>query len=604
LFQKLNNEEKAMKRLLLFSICTLILLIFNLPSVYACSGGSNVYPTVDTMLGGDVLVRGIIIENSGGNSIIEVERYLRGNGSRYLLVYRQSPANYVIKAVRGYADNPCDYPMPAIGEVGTRAYFSLNRSGNGSYTTSYYEYENIFEISDDADGQFVHYWEDMEGSEERIVSQGEFETMIAERTGNRGIVPDEYSPMPRFRVLTITTESGQIYQLPVDSDEIYPVETNYACTENCPIISPDGSHYAVPNPNEADSYWAWFRPNPNGDDWSQGIGESEYALYPPEFHAQSILFSPDSDYLLAWYEGSISLYAFNAWEAWGFYGHLPTLEQVWSAELALSETMTADSFRGLGAWSGNSNAFAYWDADGLKWLDISVMRVPRLVLQHESQSVQGFVQGVSGEIVPPLLELSSTGRYIRYGQVDEWRLLDILTGVEYDDALVNPDETRFVALSPEEAFVDTAREETGNCIMFDLQGNCHIPNERSVEYCILPMATCSAYVNNSAYQPREVHWRNNSSLVYMACENNESNRCFVLQRDFEQDYYSDETPRIYQSNAFAYDEHYGYVAWATADNYLRLTANSYEDWLDLSTVLDSPIVSLEWGAPLWYLGEE
>lgn len=589
-----------MKRLLLFLQSSMFLLIFNLPSVYACSYGEIPPPTVDTMLDRDVLVRGIIIENNAGNSIIEVERYLQGTGSRYLLLSRQSPANYVIKAIRGYAAHACDYSMSAVADVGTRAYFSLSRAENGAYHNGFFAEQSIFPIVDDEEGHFVHYWEDVDGSIEfRRSSEDEFEQLIAERTGNNGTVPSESSRMPRFRVLTIRTESGQAYQLPVDSNEIQPITINPPCSENCPIVSPDGSHYAVPNPNEADAYWAWFYAS--GEDWSQGIGEGEARMYPSGFHAQSLIFSPDSEYILAWYEDSISLYAFNTWSSSGVFGYYPNLAEVWSAQLALTETETAERFRGLGAWSANSNAIAYWDADGLKWLDINMMRVPRLIL--ESEQIQGFAQSNQAENIPPLLELSSTGRYLRYGDREEWRLLDLLTGMEYDDLLISPDETRFLAVSPEEFLGQTVRNmegEEGDCIMFSLQGDCLMTNERPFDYCILPMTTCSGYYLGG--EIREVHWHGDTGIVYLRCEDEESNLCFAMQRNFD-NRYSSQTPESRATNAFAYDEHYGHIAWAIDDYYLRLDAYVYSTAVDLSTVLDSPIVSLEWGAPLWYLGE-
>ena len=263
--------------------------------------------------------------------------------------------------------------------------------------------------------------------------------------------------------------------------------------------------------------------------------------------------------------------------------------------------MSAESFRGLAGWSGNSNAFAYWDADGLKWLDMSTMQVPSLILQYEDIPSLAHLNSVGS--IPPLLELSNTGRYIRYGEVDEWILLDTLTGSEYDDVLVSPGETEFIAIAPEVSpYQYRNQAEEGECLMFDLDGNCLIRRGRYGEMCVAPMVACATPVSLHDFQLRKFYWYDNSNAIYFACESSENNLCFVRQAPLEQ-IYSSQAPASYQTNAFAYDEYYGHIAWAVDDYYLRLDAYVYGTAVDFSAVLDSPIVSLEWGRPMWYLGE-
>jgi hypothetical protein len=257
-----------MKRLLLFLMTAGFLLMFNLSDVYACSGGYE-YPTktLDDMLG-SVFVLGTVIENSGGNSIIQVERYLTSGGPRYLFVHRQDPEIYVTRHVRGY-DFGCSYALSSFAQVGTRAYFSLYGSANGTYGVDYYasQYNKqaSLPLTQNEEGQtVVDYSELVDGV--AVIDRptlDEFEQIVAERVGHPSTEPVG-SQMPRFRFLRITTESGQNYQLSLHQDEIYPVEiTNTACVENCPIVSPDGSHFLSPIPNETDAYWFWYTPRPS-----------------------------------------------------------------------------------------------------------------------------------------------------------------------------------------------------------------------------------------------------------------------------------------------------------------------------------------------------
>src|SRR5690606_16736770 len=46
------------------------------------------------------------------------------------------------------------------------------------------------------------------------------------------------------------------------------------------------------------------------------------------------------------------------------------------------------------------------------------------------------------------VELSQSGRYVRYGMNQLWRLYDVMSGTVYNNTLISPDETYFVRFVP------------------------------------------------------------------------------------------------------------------------------------------------------------
>lgn len=561
-----------MKRYLFFLSLILLLAIFQIPSAFACSWEAPPPPTLDEMLERDVLVRGIIMENNLGNSILYVERYLQGAGPRYLFIFTQPPLLHINSVVRGY-DYGCGGATSAIQAVGTRAYFSLKHQDGGYYTTDFFSQINIIDIVDDESGHYVEYYQNFGDSNNRDdykaihVSETDFETIIADMVGHRGTIPDRKLDYPRFRKLYITTESGQHYMMPIDSHELVLLDEDpFACEEACPIASPDRTHFAIPIPVADDTYALWYRLYMLPENWYDGWDNGVQFVKPSRFTAQEILFSQNSDYFLAWNDAELTLYRINNWEANGPNGRLPTISASWQTELATDATWTSKILSGQGAWSQNSRAFAYWDAEGLKWMDLTTMREPRPIVPSFASMPVDTQEYLS------VLELSITGRYIRFGTEQEWSLYDTLNDHIFDDVLVNPDETALFALSPE----DVAFE-------FNRPYHANVPD---------------------SYEIVDSFWVSDNIFIVMACTLNDKDLCYPFKYRLEigsVDYDSVREVTPTYTNAYAFDNVYGEFAWAFDAYTIRFKLSRYDDGIDFSEQLDSPIASLEWGSQLWYV---
>lgn len=602
-----------MKRYFLILLMTLIWSGTNIPEVFACSFGEPPPLTFDDFVERDVVFRGTIIENSRGNSIIRVERYLKGTGLQHILVFRQTPAYYELSAIRGY-DFGCGGAVGAIGQDGYRAYFSMNQSASGTYSVDHiWSSLNYIPIQEGDDGQYITYEQAVENTdpleyEEVKMSPVNFEAQIAEIVGNSGTVPPQ-NTYPRFRTLSVITESGQRYLLPIDRDELVLIEYYQACEENCPIISPDGSHYAYPIPEYEDTYAIWYPYRARQDNWYAGIDFGDYTVVPTRITAQELLFSPDGDYLLAWNDSVLTVYSFNVYEEYGNYGRLPRALPVWQTPLSVNDDITYELIAGQGAWSGNSNTIAYWDADGLHWLDLTTMVQSRLLIEFQDNRRYAVTGRSSTQVnsIPPLLELSRTGRYVRYGTAQEWSLYDTVSDLEFDDVLVSPDELTLLQVSPEEPISTTLRESitntVSNCIEYDEENEtCIVFTSPYIDYCNVPMGMCTDHVGvPEGYQLISTYWQRSDDILVFACEIAQPDICVTYPGQYRLRSYG--TPEGLRTNAYAYDDNYGLFAMAIDDDSIRLTKLYSTDVIDFSDVLDSPIVSIEWDNPLWYLSD-
>lgn len=583
-----------------------------IPAVFACGGGYDYPVTLDQMMEHDILVRGVVVENNAGNSIIQVQRYLMGHGSQYLLVVRQSPSLYIRKAERGY-DYGCDGADSALAGEGTLAYFSLDYQSNGTYTLGSHSYLHRIAIIDYADRQVVEYHTyngdindestlSSDNFEAFQVTQQEFEATVAELSGEQSHPPDSYV-YPRYRPLYITTENGQSYMMPVDSYELIPLEnTPQACVDDCVLVSPDGSHYVHSVPIEDDTYAVWYTEGFESDDWYLGWEVGDATHTPVRITAQELLFSPNGDFLLGWYDNELTIYGFNMWDNYGTYGRLPTISPIWHSQL------TGSDFAGQAAWSGNSNAITYLDADGLKWLDVTMMIQARLLVDIDTYRAN-TANNDNGTSITPILELSATGRYLRYGTAQEWLLIDTFMGLEFDDAIISPDETGFVQISAEEAMtsvLDESLPETATtCMMYNEDNTCIRFSTPSMDACNLPLASCVDEIDlPQGFELQDVQWTSNNSLIFFTCEIGNPDVCYHFERDLdERDRGFSDNLEGYQTNAYEYDSVFGKLAWVVNDYQIRFSTSRFDDPIDFESGLDSPIVSVELGEPLWYLAD-
>lgn len=556
-----------------FVLCSFLLLFIMIPtgSVLACTPGEIPPIVLEDIQDRSYFVKGMVIEvdDGGFNAILRVDHYVVGRGPAQLLIYRNDPVLSVVYRERNY-DTGCLYGGTTepwtVGETG---YFSLTRLRNGSYSvTNGYGQDYYFT----ADQGMVYFLRDDPESDDPFMfsveqlQADEFEALVMElNSSTETSLPDRSQGEPRRHLLYVTTQSGTDYLLPVDGTDAVMLEP---CTENCRITSPDGSHYA----QSVDSTHLEFF-------YHYGLSQREDGVnLPVEVEGQAVLFSADSDFVLVWNEAVLSLYRITPTpeDSNGnilMYGLGLRLDELATLALQTSSTVQAEQLHGYATWSTDSTTFAYGDAEGLWHFDFFEQTEPELILPLQEGAI------------PPVLELSRSGRYLRYGDADEWVLLDVQTGKTYDDGVISPDEVHLALLDPE-AFERPTSEAPGAGIQ-----------------CLTPLRqNCALVVRAQDVKIVEHVWTQDDTMFIAFCQTADRHICQTTTRDDRFDREVILSSRNLEHFTYpildaTYEPHDKILSLLTGDYELQL--GGVQDRFEV-TGLDSPIESIEWGPTLWY----
>lgn len=232
-------------------------------------------------------------------------------------------------------------------------------------------------------------------------------------------------------------------------------------------------------------------------------------------------------------------------------------------------------------WSGDSSTIAYEDKDGLWVWDIFEKTDPELVVNDD---------------LAPLLDLSRSGRYMRFGSETTWMLLDTHTDQTFDNAVVTPDESNLI-------FINAGYPE--NTLDLDRGGetNCQVPL----------METCPILIQHEGM--KDWFWYRNDVIMLLSCY---EDGCLIVGYPWQlsiRNLYGDrrlEIPSLPLVNALAYDAENDQPVVAVEGYALEF--GFYPGWerdepgdgpfdgeiLDLREQLDSPILDLEWGESIFF----
>lgn len=529
----------------------------------ACSGypyfGVEDLPTME------LLVKATIIDTDNEhNAILRVEEYYKGEGDRFITVMRYSPALISGALVRGY-DTGCLYAGRGHQWIkGGQGYFGLMSNGDGTYTDENYGTAHFYPI----DGVITYDEGTTDGyaaefDDPLTITEKEFVTRMLEIGGRETpLIPvDKPVDYPLMRFLTLTTENGTRYQ-------VNPNRSVMKLDEDAPLaISPDGAHVAFAVDEETIAFQYI---------WTDYLYDNEY--YTEEEYADKLVpgkavrFANDSSFAAVWDENLLTIYMFSnhGHENFGNQFHLMDIAQM---ELTAGDTLPAVT------WSADSSTLIWEDQTGIWHWNIYEAAAPQQVLSP-------------GEIDPEtaLLDISTTGRYVRIGTAENWTLIDMQTSETYANAIPSPDEHFLLffnnggqfepACKPplrDHCTVNVQQETLDDTFLF--QGNligtvaCHEEACRVAAQSWHPAIGDSHYsggrflnevipnLRQVAYDPQ---YRQAALLI----------GDYDIHFDFEAHYY-------------VYDEEYAEY-------------REYFDVLMLEDQLDSPIVSLEWGQPIFY----
>ena len=230
-------------------------------------------------------------------------------------------------------------------------------------------------------------------------------------------------------------------------------------------------------------------------------------------------------------------------------------------------------------WSADSKAIAYQDSQGI-WLW-------KFIEQAEPQLVVHAREGQE------LLDLSATGRYLRFGRPADWTLHDVQTGDTWKDSLITPDESRLIH------FLSYSAED-------------YLERLKQLKQCSLPLISCPIVLTQSPHTgvgsgelPQDVFWHEPDLLGLVYRDAFQSLRWSYALEDAFCELWICRGVRLPPIHAFAYDSRYEQPAFAFEDSRIGFgirESDDFYDSIDLSEHLDSPIVDLEWGQPIFYEG--
>lgn len=543
-----------MRSLLIVTIVCFTLLSFG-SSVYACSGFEHT--SIEDISRYDLLVAATVIDvdDRGINAILKVERYFKGRGDEYLAVMRHPPALHYAGKVRRY-ETGCLYSGISghQWQIGSYGFFPLSASTNGTYADDD-NYDGISAHYIPQDG-FVEFYSDNAGEygDYVVSSVDDFEELLLQMSGLDQTTEPESNPYPLMRFLHITTESGQTYRLNPDRSVTWLDPAEY------PIdISNDGSHvmFRLENDELGFQYLDLIK---KPFKWSYGRVHAVPGLYGE--------FSPDSDFVAVQEKERITIYlmmSISGSEGPGF-GRSMAMQQVAS----FNATWIASQQKAPIVWSANSRVLAFQDANGIWIWDLIGKMEPRLVVPCAQSH--------------GLLDLSMTGRFLRCACEEYWILVDLQTGENWENTLISPDESRLIHIQADPT------------VSYSQAG---VVARR--KHCDADSSICPVMIRT--IKPDYIFWFE-PGFIGLVSSNEVTSfpwKYSLTSICCRGDIDGSDLPTI---SAFAFDASYHLPVFAFDDTRLGidLWGASHFETLDLSEYLDSPIVDLEWGQPIFYEG--
>ncbi len=564
-----------MRKFLFLSLFCAVCLM-PLPNISACvSGEYEFLQSIEEITRYDLIVSATVhdIDDAGIGEILRVDRYFKGSGGEFLASMPVPPALQVATHIRSY-DTGCLYDGRAGNsrQIHDFGYLGVWANADGTY--------GVGVIYSPKDGLVEFYSEDTGFTE---LTVREFERLLLKYSGQTEATAPLSKPYPLMRFLNITTESGERYRLNPDRS------VTWLDPSTRPLaISNDGSHVAFRLDDEmlGFQYLAtskkplapWLQDEETGAtdeetprNTAKGLARYGWMHTVPGLYAQ---FSPNSDFAAVQDKTRLAVYLLSSVigeDVFVGYGHRMVVREVASFNVTWRDFLERQPL----VWSANSVAIAFQDSQGIwLWYFLENAEPQLVVATQEGQE---------------LIDISATGRYLRYGRPAEWMLLDVLTTATWKDSLISPDESRLVH------FLSDGPED--------------LDQRNRLRNCSLPLMSCPLVVVQSPHTgvgsekpPQKVFWHERDLLGLVYRNGIQSIRWSYALEDVFCAFrlcHGVDTPEI---SAFDYDSRYRRPAFAFEETRIGFglrEKDNYYDSVDLSEYLDSPIVDLEWGQPIF-----
>lgn len=557
--------------------------------VFACSGREET--SIDRVVEiSDIVVSARVdyVDALGENAVLHVDRYFKGSGGEYLAVVGTRPAWFVGDSLRDYT-NGC-FNIGAYGfkfRKDSVGYFALYTRTDGTYN---YSEASVWILGD------VHPAHELKSTDglieidafipdeyemEHLLPAAEFEKFLLWQSNRSDPSAPESSAYPLMRFINITTEARSRYRLNPDRS-VSEIDLD----KSPEASSNDGSHVLfrldqdelgfqymerVKKPFHYCTYNLCVGSAASGGRTLSTFDHSAEGYLEP-FSGLYAKFSPDSNFVAVQEREQIVVYMFNnrVEEQYGYGQHM-TMARV--AEQSLWQE--SDGGERPMQWSSDSTTIAFQDDAGIWHWNIFEDTHPRLVLLTNSDK--------------RLIDVSRSGRYVRYSSGDSWYLINVDSEDVHERAIATPDERNIIFIrssNPDNATtVDTRYAHQG----WSSRRKCRAPLSK----CPVNIVYDERLLDVFEYKQGWIGLVSDQSISlypwYLSTENSR----FEVDIRYEQ-----------PIAAFDYDNIYGRPAVAVGDYMIDLgyipdlaidfMKEERTDFIDLNGHLDSPIADLEW----------
>ncbi len=540
----------------------MVIVTTNTSLVSACSGGSP-WTLKELISSSDTVVQASVteVDDVSQNAILKVESYLVGGaGPEYLLFVNSYPiiTSYIL-AGRSAGGDCLGLGSDIV--MGKRMYLFLRRNTDGAYQTI-----NNFIYSFPAEDSTIEVYlnEGMTYGEGQKVKEDEFIRLITRESGEKPSSPIRNTQYPLKAPLQITTTSGKQYELPVDGKAPFEITEavlreqlpnlvylnfGFIAAYNSPLkecltLSPDRLHFVV----QSDANTIMMQ----GD--TKVVG-------------QASLFSSTSDSIAVWNECDLTIYDL-------FYPRLFKKGTEYRTTV-LNGDDNCHAFAKAARWSPNGRILVYSDEKGLwLWDTFDLSGPPRLL-------------AAASDDVTPLANLfSPLGGYLSVTEGSKRYTLDLLTGTVFPDGVVSPDDRLLLKYDTSKPIFDLEL-----CSFFPYQ--CQSIGDMYIQVFDEPSGEIiRCYCDLS--RVRKVEWTGKSEFVVSICVPEDPRLCAIFNWFPYGFQWNKSQP--FKSQSFEYD---------SANNTLAIlkdgeTVIVNDQIYNLSSVIDSEIVNIEWLPPLFY----
>ncbi len=382
----------------------------------ACSGGypPGAFPLDYILDSSDSIIAIGRVSTTGEsriNAVLTVDHYLREPQTEGVLLLMQNSLPVIYNSIVEGRPYPvrCSYLSPEI-EGGRQFIASLYRVDNGTH--------HGIVLTSDENGMFNFQMQD-QPEVTRTFTTEELIAYVENRLGGETVKPEQYI-IPRPVSMRLFTQTGETYFLPVDQS--LPMLIEYPAKYRCGRFGDDDCTVIVTAPNGLDTV-SFYSIGSGVEEWNT-IDD----LYNPRLEGEAGVFSKNSDLFTAWTGNQIRVFATAGQD--GF-------DMGSSDGLTLLSSFTASPddplITGAGAWSPSGRIFAFSTQSGVWiWDALTLDTQPVLLLSATDQPIR-------------VRHYSPLGNYLGLEDGTRRYYLDMISGREYPDGLISPDDRKLVA---------------------------------------------------------------------------------------------------------------------------------------------------------------